>query len=216
MPFRVPLERQGFRDLRRRAAEVRDPQAALSQAALPHPRRADLGAHARRSRRGAGHAARHGGEGRPHHPDDHAQVPRGHGLCRRGDDPAPRPAGRAGPGQGTQPRRHGAHDDRRRGAHRAAGAHRRVRRAAARHREAQRARRWRPAGGARRVAVDPRRRDRRRRRRVRQRTAPARSRCSPASARPRAATSICKANDYHATRAGDARGTTCRCCRRSR
>ena len=83
-------------------------------------------------------------------------------------------------------------------------AHRRVRRAAARHREAQRARRRRPAGGARRVAVDPRRRDRRRRRRFRQRPAPARRGARrPARRRERRA-SICRASDYHATRAGDA------------
>ena len=35
--------------------------------------------------------------GRPDHPDDHAQIPRGDGLCRRGDDPAPRQAGRPRP-----------------------------------------------------------------------------------------------------------------------
>ena len=60
MPFQVPLDAPGLRHLRRRAAEVRDPQAALSEAPLPDPRRADLGADAGRGRRGAGHAARHG------------------------------------------------------------------------------------------------------------------------------------------------------------
>jgi ABC-type uncharacterized transport system ATPase subunit len=34
--------------------------------------------------------------GRADHPDDHAQVPRGDGVRRRGDDPAPRQAGRHG------------------------------------------------------------------------------------------------------------------------
>ena len=37
----------------RREAEARDPEAALSRPALPDPRRADLGADARRGRRGA-------------------------------------------------------------------------------------------------------------------------------------------------------------------
>ncbi len=60
MPFRVPLERQGLGALRRRAAEMRNPQAALSQAPLSHSRRADLGADARRGRRSTRHAARHG------------------------------------------------------------------------------------------------------------------------------------------------------------
>ena len=32
---------------------------------------------------------RHGRQGRVDHPDDHAQVPRGHGLRRRGHHPAP-------------------------------------------------------------------------------------------------------------------------------
>ena len=42
MPFKVPLGCQSLRHFRRRAAEMRDPQAALSEAALSHPRRADL------------------------------------------------------------------------------------------------------------------------------------------------------------------------------
>ena len=54
-------QRQGVGDLGRREAEVRDPEAALSRAPLPDPRRADLGADAGRGRRGARHAARHGG-----------------------------------------------------------------------------------------------------------------------------------------------------------
>ena len=110
---------------------------------------------------------------RSDHPDDHPQIPRGDGVRRRGDHPAARQARGAGARQGSEPRRHGAHHDRRRGIDGAAAAHRRVRRAAPRHRKAQCARRWRPAGGARRLALDPRRRDRRRRRRLRQRPAPA-------------------------------------------
>ena len=45
MPFQVPLD-AGVRPRRRREAEARDPEAALSRAALPDPRRADLGADA--------------------------------------------------------------------------------------------------------------------------------------------------------------------------
>ena len=60
MPFKVPLDRPGRRARRRRAAEDRDPQAALAGAQVPDPRRADLGADARRGRRDAGPAARHG------------------------------------------------------------------------------------------------------------------------------------------------------------
>ena len=43
-----------------------------------------------------GHAARHGEARRPHRADDHAQVSRGHGVCRRGHDPAARPSRRCG------------------------------------------------------------------------------------------------------------------------
>ena len=93
--------RQGVGDLGRRAAEVRDPQAALSAAPLPDARRADLGAHARRGRRGARHAARDGGAERADDPDDHPQVPRGDGVRRRGDDPAARPARPAAAGSPT-------------------------------------------------------------------------------------------------------------------
>ncbi len=67
--------RKGVRHFRRRAPKVRDPQAALSEAALSHPRRTDLGADTGRGRRSAGHVARHGRRGRPDHPDDHAQIP---------------------------------------------------------------------------------------------------------------------------------------------
>ena len=78
----------------RREAEARDPEAALSRPALPHPRRADLGADPGRGRRGARPAARHDPGRRPHHPDDHPQVPRGDGLRRRGHGAAPRQADR--------------------------------------------------------------------------------------------------------------------------
>jgi ABC-type uncharacterized transport system ATPase subunit len=50
MPFRVPLDRPVSAG-GRREAEARNPQAALSRPALPHPGRADLGADARRGRR---------------------------------------------------------------------------------------------------------------------------------------------------------------------
>ena len=115
---------QGVGDFRRRAAEMRNPQAALSAAPLSHSRRADLGAHARRSRRSVGHAARHGAARRPHRADDHPQVSRGHGVCRRGHDPAARPSRRCGTRLRPHARRHGRHDDRRPGADQVAGAHR--------------------------------------------------------------------------------------------
>ncbi len=60
MPFRVPLDVPVSDAGRRREAEARNPQAALSRPAPAHPRRADLGADAGRSRRNAGPAARHG------------------------------------------------------------------------------------------------------------------------------------------------------------
>ena len=66
--------------------------------------------------------------GRPDHPDDHPQIPRGDGVRRRGDDPAPRQAGRPRQGRRTHARRHGAHHDRRRAIDRAAAAGRRGRR----------------------------------------------------------------------------------------
>ena len=65
-------ESAGLRHLRRRTAKMRDPEAALSEAALPDPRRADIGADAGRGRRRARRAARHGGGRRTDHPDDHA------------------------------------------------------------------------------------------------------------------------------------------------
>ena len=49
------VRRKSLRHLRRRTAEMRNPQAALSEAAVSHSGRADFGADARRSRRGAGH-----------------------------------------------------------------------------------------------------------------------------------------------------------------
>ena len=87
-------QRQGLGHLGRRAAEMRDPQAALSEAAFSDSRRADLGADAGRGRRSAGHAARHGRRRRSDHPDDHAQIPRGDGIRRRGHDFTPRQARR--------------------------------------------------------------------------------------------------------------------------
>ena len=60
MPFRVPLDAPVSSLVGRREAEARDPEAALSRPALPDPRRADLGADARRGRRDARPAARHG------------------------------------------------------------------------------------------------------------------------------------------------------------
>ena len=117
--------RQGVGDLRRRAAEMRNPQAALSRAPVPHPRRADLGAHARRGRRGAGHAARHGAARRAHHPDDHPQVPRGHGVRGRGHHPAARPSRRLRARRRADAGCHGGHDDRRAGADHGSRAQRR-------------------------------------------------------------------------------------------
>ena len=61
-------------------------------------------------------------DGRAHHPDDHPQIPRGDGVCRRGDHPAPRQAGRARPGRRSHARRDGAHHDRRRAVDGAAAA----------------------------------------------------------------------------------------------
>ena len=48
---------KGVGHIGRRAPEMRNSQAALSQAQLSHSRRADIGADARRGRRSAGHAA---------------------------------------------------------------------------------------------------------------------------------------------------------------
>ncbi len=151
---------------------MRDPQATLSQAPLSDPGRADLGAHPRRSRRGAWHAAGHGQAQRAHHPDDHPQVSRGDGLRRRGHDPAPRQACGRRSGGGSHARRHGGHDDRRPGADQVAGAIRHVRRAAARNRTARcPQRRWRArAAGC--LARGESRRDRRHCRRLRQWSAP--------------------------------------------
>ena len=59
MPFKVPLDVPVSGARGGREAEARDPEAALSRPALPDPRRADLGADARRGRRGARAAARH-------------------------------------------------------------------------------------------------------------------------------------------------------------
>ena len=125
--------------------------------------------------------------GRADHPDDHPQIPRGDGVRRRSDHPAARQVGRAagmvkdlspdamartmiGAEELTvQPPRTGEFGAPRLDIE-----------------KLERARRRRPAGGARRLAVDPRRRDRRRRRRVRQRPAPAhRSAGRPARGRER-------------------------------
>ena len=53
-----------------REAEARNPEAALSQPALPHPRRADLGADAGRGRRDSRAVARHDPARRDHGDDD--------------------------------------------------------------------------------------------------------------------------------------------------
>ena len=82
MPFRVPLDVPVVDARRRREAEARNPQAALSRPAPAHPRRADLGAHAGRSRRDARPPARHGAAQGDHRHHDHAQVPRGAGVLR--------------------------------------------------------------------------------------------------------------------------------------
>ena len=82
------------------------------------------------------------GERRSHHPDDHPQIPRGHGVRRRSDDPAARQARR-----GTGKVKDLTPDAMARtmiGAEELTvqpAADRRVRRAAARHREAECARR---------------------------------------------------------------------------
>ena len=83
-PDAIPgaARRAGVVALGRREAEARNPQAALSRPALPDPRRADLGAHARRSRRDPRPARRYGEAGRGHRADDQPQVPRGEGLLR--------------------------------------------------------------------------------------------------------------------------------------
>ena len=83
MPFRVPLDRPVSGARGRREAEARDPQAALSRPALPHPRRADLGADAGRGGRDPRPPARHGASRRDHGRDDQPQVPRGRGVLRR-------------------------------------------------------------------------------------------------------------------------------------
>ena len=54
-------------------------------------------------RRGAGPAARHDAGRRADHPDDHPQVPRGDGLCGRGDRAAARADGGRGQGRRTSP-----------------------------------------------------------------------------------------------------------------
>ena len=60
MPFKVPLHAKVSDISAGERQKVRDPQAALPEAAVPDPGRADLGADAGRSRRSAGHAAQHG------------------------------------------------------------------------------------------------------------------------------------------------------------
>ena len=201
MPFRVPLDAKvsaisaGERQkceilkqlyLKRRFLILDEPTSVLTPA---------------RGRRGARHAARDGDARRADHPDDHPQVPRGDGVRRRGDHPAPRQARRPGglvseltpdamartmigaEELTVQPR-----------------ARRRVRGAAPRTSASstrstmpasRRCATCRSASAAARSSASPASRA----------TASASwSRCSPASARPRAARSIIDGELYHATR----------------
>ena len=97
-----------------REAEARNPEAALSQPALPDPRRADLGADAGRGRRNPGPAARHGPSRRDHRGDDQPQVPRGRGVLRRRQRAQARRQGRRRQGRRPLDARDGGDDDRRR------------------------------------------------------------------------------------------------------
>ncbi len=103
---------------RRREAEARDPEAALSRQLDRDPRRADVGADAGRGRRRARPPARDGAGRAPDHPHDLAQVPRGDGVRRRGDRAAAGEARRERPRRRSDPRRDGADDGRRRAAER--------------------------------------------------------------------------------------------------
>ena len=98
---------------RGREAEARDPQAALPRPALHDPGRADLGAHPVRGRRDAGPAARMALAKDITVAHHHPQVPRGDGVCRRGDGAAARQADRRRQGRRADHPGHGAHDDRR-------------------------------------------------------------------------------------------------------
>ena len=102
MPFQLDPAQPGAHAGRGREAEARDPEAALSRQLDRDPRRADVGADARRGRRGAGPAARDGARtARLTRPDDLAQVPRGDAVRRRGDGAAPRAPGRRAAGSPT-------------------------------------------------------------------------------------------------------------------
>ena len=94
MPFRVPLDKPVSGHGGGREAEARNPEAALSRPALPHPRRADLGADAGRGGRDPRAPARHGPPRRNHRRDDQPQVPRGRGVLRRLHRAEARRAGR--------------------------------------------------------------------------------------------------------------------------
>ena len=116
----------------RRKAEARDPEGAVRAPPLPGAGRADLGADAAGSRRGAGPdegaVPGQAADGADHH----AQVPRGLRLLRRGHRAAPRPAHRRGAHGADLARRTGRLDDGRRhrrgvvhqrGSHRRGGGH---------------------------------------------------------------------------------------------
>ncbi len=194
---------------------MRDPEAALSRAPPPHSRRADVGVDAAGGGRDAGLAARHGAPPGDQHPDDHAQIPRGDGVRRRGHDPPSRARRRSRPGRRAHARRDGAQHDRRRGADAVAGAERRIRSGAARDRPARGARRRGPAGGARLDALPCVR--------ARSSASPAfpatasasSSKCWRDSARPKAAPSASPAMPITA-RARRCAATTSPACRRSR
>ena len=194
---------------------MRNTQATLSAAPLSHSRRAHLGAHARRGRRSPGNAARDGAARRSHGADDHAQVSRGHGICRRGHDPAARPSRRRGTRPRPHARRHGRHDDRRAGADQVTRAQRDIRGATARRRPPERARRCRAAGVARGLADHQGGRDRRDRGGFRQRPAPARRGAGRAARgeRRRESASPASATTPRARRCA---ATGCRACRKSR
>jgi ABC-type Fe3+/spermidine/putrescine transport system ATPase subunit len=81
------------RNCGRRETEAGTAQAAVPETAPADPGRADLGADAAGGRRGAGPRARLRTRRPVYGTDDHAQVPRGDGLCRRRDGAAARPAG---------------------------------------------------------------------------------------------------------------------------
>ena len=104
MPFQV----EPTALVRNLAAGEKQKVEILKQLYLPpqgaDPRRADLGADAAGGRRDAGRGARHVHRGPAERADDHAQVPRGDGLLRRGDGAAPGPADRRGAGERPDPK----------------------------------------------------------------------------------------------------------------